>query len=123
MQNVHFARCQDLPAMPEDLLHRVDVRSIAGPVLDVLRDLMSEAVREALEAKGLGQPAGALKSAEAARYIGISRARLYELLKTDPIIKASSIKQGKSRLFLRDGLDQWLQAQLAPEQPASLEAA
>ena len=102
--------------MSEDLLHKVDVRCISESVLEVLRDLVGEAVRSALADRGLAQPVGALKSHEAARYIGISRARLYELLGTDPIIKAAAIKQGKSRIFLRDGLDRWLQAQQVPEQ-------
>ena len=85
-------------------------------MLEVLRDLVGEAVRSALADRGLAQPVGALKSHEAPRYIRISRARLYELLGTDPIIKAAAIKQGKSRIFLRDGLDRWLQAQQVPEQ-------
>jgi hypothetical protein len=95
----------------EDLLHKVDVRSISEPVLEVLRDLVGEAVRSALADRGLAQPAGALKPREAARYIGRSRSRLYELLEHDPLIQAASFKQGKSRLFLRENLDRWLQAQ------------
>jgi hypothetical protein len=97
--------------MSEDLLHKVDVRNISGPVLQVLRDLVNEAVCTALADRGLSQPIGALKSHEAARYIGISRARLYELLKIDPILQAAAIKQGKSRIFLVSGLDAWLSAQ------------
>jgi hypothetical protein len=80
-------------------------------VLEVLKDIVYEAVRSALEDRGLIQPAGALKSAAAARYLGFSRARLYELLQTDPLIQGASIKQGKSRLFLVAGLDEWLRAQ------------
>ena len=94
-----------------NLLHRVDVRAISEPMLQVLKNLVQEAVRDALAGQGLAQPVGALKSREAAKYIAVSRARIYELLRDDPIIKAASIKQGKSRIFLREGLDRWLQAQ------------
>jgi Helix-turn-helix domain len=109
--------------MPEDLLHKVDVRHISEPVLQVLRELVNDAVTAALANRGFGQPFGALKSPEAARYIGVSRARLYELLKTDPLIQAASIKQGKSRLFLLDGLDRWLAAQQAAQQEPKIKVA
>jgi hypothetical protein len=97
--------------MTEDLLHKVDVRHISEPVLEILSDLVGKAVRTALADKEPTQPVGALKSHEAGKYIGVSRARLYELLKVDPIIQAASIKQGKSRIFLVSGLDAWLSAQ------------
>ena len=69
-----------------------------------------------LRTRALAQPAGALKPREAARYIGRSRSRLYELLEHDPLIQAASFKQGKSRIFLVSGLDEWLSAQQTAEQ-------
>ena len=106
------------PQMPtsDDLLPRVALYQLCDAARREIAELVQGAVHEVLQLNGLSRPvtpAGALKARDAARYIGLSRARLYELLREDPIIKEASITSGRARLFLTTGLDQWLRAKQA----------
>jgi len=51
----------------------------------------------------------ALSVSAAARYLGIGRVTLYNLIKTNT--GPASLKIGKRRLFRRDALDQWMKVQ------------
>jgi hypothetical protein len=123
LTSLRILTCSRAGTMSQNLLHKVDVRHISAPVLQVLKALMQEAVREALSQQGLGSAPAALKVVEAAKYVGLSRSRLYELLKTDRMIQSAAIKQGKARIFLVAGLDQWLLSQQTAEQEPQIKVA
>jgi hypothetical protein len=69
-------------------------------------------VREALAEVGRTRqlPAGALKAAGAAAYLGLSRSRFYELLREDPALKELSFTVGRCRLWKISALDSWIHA-------------
>src|SRR5262245_24463275 len=51
---------------------------------------------------------GAFKAPRAAAYIGVSRARFYEVLKVDHELAAAAISNGNSRVWPIAFLDAWL---------------
>jgi excisionase family DNA binding protein len=64
-------------------------------------------------------PAILLRAHEAAALLGISRTRVYHLLRTGEL---EGVKIGNSRLFSRDACERWA-AQLAAAEPDSQEPA
>ena len=96
--------------MSDDLLPKVDLFRISGPVLEALSDFVREAVRQEL---ATAAPAGALRAAEAADYIGVCRSRFYKLLKEDPQLPGLSFTVGTARMWPREALDRWMQARQA----------
>ena len=101
----------------EPLLPHVRVVNVSGPVLQVLADLVNEAVRAALA--GTGTSAGVLRAAQAADYVGVSRSRFYKLLKEDPQLEGLSFTVGTARMWPREALDRWMQNQQAKTTTAS----
>ena len=80
----------------------------------VLAPLVERAVQQALANAPLGAP-GALGAKAAMAYIGVPRTRFYELLRTDPALKAASFLNGNRRLWPRESLDRWMQARTGLE--------
>ena len=54
---------------------------------------------------------GAFKAPGAAAYIGVSRARFYQLLKEHPELARAAISNGATRLWPKAFLDTWLERQ------------
>src|SRR5262245_45414002 len=78
---------------------------------EVLKDLVHEAVRSALEDKGLKgirPPPGALRADQAAAYIGVGRSRFYKLLTEDSQLKSLSFTVGNCRMWAVPSLDAWM---------------
>ena len=95
------------PLPVNDLLYRVEVCAHSGPAREELKDVL----REALAELGFGQPAAVLGPEEVrACYLGnASKTKFYDLLKTDPELKALSFVLGQRRLWRRADLDQWIE--------------
>ena len=96
-----------------DLLPKVDVVRFSDSARLELASLVSEAVRAALEEQGLKRPrvpAGALKAADAAAQIGISRSGFHTLLKHDPSLRQRFSTADRSRLWPTAALDTWMLA-------------
>jgi hypothetical protein len=94
------------------MLHRVDVRRICPDVQQQLLELVRQVIREELARKP-DAPAGALRTREAAAYMGLKRTKFLDELENDPILKAAEIRMGRARAWLREGLDRSLQARAA----------
>ena len=60
-------------------------------------------------------PAGALRAAEAARYLGLGRSRFYTLLDEHPQLLAASFTVGKARMWSTASLDAWITSKHAGE--------
>ena len=103
--------------MSTDLLPKVELWQLSEHVAQAIREI----VREALEEHGdrLRSRAGGMRAAAAAAYIGVSRSKFYELLRTEPYLQASSFRAGTARMWRKDDLDAWMQAQVEPKQPNS----
>jgi hypothetical protein len=91
--------------MSDELLPRVDLFRISGPMLEALTDLVRQAVRQEMAAAA---PAGALRAADAARYLGLGRSKFYVMLKADPELMGASFCVGTARLWSREALDGWM---------------
>jgi hypothetical protein len=96
--------------MPDELLPKVDLFRISGPMLEVLSDLVRQAVRQEMAEAA---PPGAMRAAQAADYIGVGRSRFYKLLKEDPQLLGLSFTVGTARMWPREALDRWMQARQA----------
>jgi predicted DNA-binding transcriptional regulator AlpA len=104
----------DLPNEP--LLPNVNVVRLSEDARREFTGLMSEAFREVLEEWSRKKPRltpGALKAADAATYVGVSRSGFYQLLKNDPTLLKLSFSAGRSRRWSTSALDKWMQARQA----------
>jgi hypothetical protein len=106
----------------DDLLHRVDVRRISADAQQQILDLVRQAVREEL-ARKVDAPTGAFRVREAAAYIGLRRTKYLEEAKKDPILRASEIRMGRARAWLREGLDRYLRARTTQARPSLISSA
>lgn len=100
-------------ASADDLLPRVDVHRLSETIRQDIINLVGDAVRDVmfeLAAKRRQLPAGALKAAEAAAYLSLSRSKFYEVVKEDAVLLQSSFKVGKCRLWPIASLNSWIQA-------------
>jgi hypothetical protein len=78
--------------------------------IEAIADSLAKRLEKGLKGKQSLMPA-AFKAPGAANYIGVSRARWYELLKEHPELNKAAISNGTTRLWPRAFLDQWLQEQ------------
>jgi len=92
---------EDAPMSADDLLHRVDVRRICPEVQQQFLDIIRQVIREEL-GKKQDSPTGALRTREAAAYMGLKRTKFLEELENDPILKAAEIRMGRARAWLRE---------------------
>src|SRR6188472_1360594 len=90
-QLIAIARYQDAWPMADELLPKVDLFRISDPMLEVLTSLVRQAVRQEMAAAA---PAGALRAADAARYLGLGRSKFYAMLKADPELMGASFCVG-----------------------------
>jgi len=112
--------------MADELLPKVELWHLGGPARQMLADLVSDAVCEALEARDLKRPkppAGALRAKDAASYVGVSRSAFYKILDDDPQLKGLSFTVGKSRMWPTADLDSWMQARRAQLEPPKAQEA
>jgi helix-turn-helix protein len=106
--------------MTSDLLHRVEVRKLADPVVEQLAQI----VRRLLAEQGRAAPSGAMTVERSARYLSVSRRKFYEVLKEDPDLNASSFLIGSRRYWRKDVLDAWMERRAADQSnPSSSGAA
>jgi predicted DNA-binding transcriptional regulator AlpA len=61
-------------------------------------------------------PVGAMRAAAAAAYIGVGRSTFYQLLRQDAQLAGSSFGIGAARMWRKEDLDAWMQAQVGPKQ-------
>jgi excisionase family DNA binding protein len=96
--------------MSNDLLPKVELWQLSEPAIRALKDV----VRLVLDERGISTkpPIGALRAAQAATYIGVGRSKFYQLLRTEPQLQASSFRAGTARLWRKEDLDTWMQAQI-----------
>jgi predicted DNA-binding transcriptional regulator AlpA len=95
-----------LPLSGNDLLHRVELCAVSGPARELFKQLLREVLTEQ---GGPGAPVGALRAADAAAYVGVSRSSFYVILKQDPALAAIAVAMGDYRVWRPPDLDQWLQ--------------
>ena len=82
----------------------------------VLAPLIEKTVKQAFANAQLSAVVGAMDPKAAMAYIGVPRTRFYELLRTDPTLKAASFTNGKRRLWPRENLDRWMEARAGQDQ-------
>jgi len=78
--------------------------------IEAIADSLAKRLERGFKGKQSIMPA-AFKAPGAANYVGVSRARFYEMLKQHPELNRLAILNGSTRLWPRAVLDQWLQEQ------------
>lgn len=95
----------------ELLLPQVAVVRLSSGVRQELADILTEVVNRALEVRlAKFAPPAALKAADAAAHLGISRSHFYQLLRSDPHLGKLAFTAGRRRLFPIVALDEWMRA-------------
>src|SRR5687768_1790089 len=89
----------------QDLLHQVRLCDVSADAREQLKVLL----REVLAEHPKMTPVGALRAAEAAAYIGLSRSKFYVMLKEDAALAAMAVPVSDTRVWRPPDLDQWLQ--------------
>jgi excisionase family DNA binding protein len=99
--------------MSSELFPKVELWQLSEHVARALKEI----VRDALDEHGIVEraPIGGMRAAEAAAYIGIGRSTFYKLVKTEPPLQRSYVV-GTARMWRREDLDAWMQAQVAPDE-------
>jgi excisionase family DNA binding protein len=97
--------------MPQELFPKVELWQLSEHVARALKEI----VRDALVEHGTVErtPVGGMRAAEAAAYLGVGRSTFYKLVKTEPALQRSYVI-GTARLWRKEDLDAWIQAQVAP---------
>jgi predicted DNA-binding transcriptional regulator AlpA len=100
--------------MTAELFPKVELWQLSEHAIHTLEEIMRRVLAEQATS-----PTGAMRAAQAAAYIGVGRSKFYELLRTDPSLRTCSFRAGTARMWRKEDLDAWMQAQVASKQANS----
>ena len=100
--------------MSNELLPKVELWRVSDPAIQTLEDLIRRVLAERAST-----PVGAMRAAAAAAYIGVGRSTFYQLLRQDAQLAGSSFGIGAARMWRKEDLDAWMQAQVGAKQAGS----
>jgi excisionase family DNA binding protein len=99
--------------MPQELIPKVELWQLSEHVTQALKEIVRDALVEHCTVER--SPVGGMRAAEAAAYVGIGRSTFYKLIKTEAHLQHSYVV-GTARMWRKEDLDAWMQAQVESNQ-------
>src|SRR5262245_28546057 len=99
--------------MPQELFAKVELWQLSEHATQALKEIVRDALIEHSTMER--SPVGGMRAAGAAAYVGISRSTFYKLLKTETHLQHSFVV-GTARMWRKEDLDAWMQAQVESNQ-------